>query len=294
MEEFEKGTPDGVAIESDGHLREGAGLTEVATNAIDICLGAGERQQRSYFCRNGDASQRSSPWREAGRQSQPLSLRRRISRSRHCESARTEPFMPPPCPVERSTNSTQCGDQAGRSECRGYFRPGKSEDATTGIRSAKRRRTSSSRYIWDLIFDSSGRLYIATGNPGAIYRVDVAKPGAKPELFFRSDEAHIRTLAWDAKGNLIAGTDGSASFIVSIRKERTTCFSGPTARSDGSCHRRERNNLRSMRGRQEPQPAAATAGAGDRLNQYYQWFSRDRSRRPTPVLPYRKERIFTR
>ena len=27
--------------------------------------------------------------------------------------------------------------------------------------------------------------------------------------FFKSDEAHIRSLAWDAKGNLIAGSDGS-------------------------------------------------------------------------------------
>ena len=60
-----------------------------------------------------------------------------------------------------------------------------------------------------MTFDAAGRLYIATGNPGAIYRVDPAKPGAAPELFFKSDEAHIRALAWDAKGNLIAGSDGS-------------------------------------------------------------------------------------
>ena len=32
---------------------------------------------------------------------------------------------------------------------------------------------------------------------------------ATPEEFFKSDEQHIRTLAWDAKGNLIAGSDGS-------------------------------------------------------------------------------------
>jgi len=29
------------------------------------------------------------------------------------------------------------------------------------------------------------------------------------EQFFKSDEQHIRTLAWDATGNLIAGSDGS-------------------------------------------------------------------------------------
>jgi hypothetical protein len=43
-----------------------------------------------------------------------------------------------------------------------------------------------------------------------VYRVDVAKSGARAaEEFFKSDEAHIRCLAWDAKGNLIAGSDGS-------------------------------------------------------------------------------------
>ena len=31
MEEFEKGTPNGVAIDSDGHLRQSAGLTELVT-----------------------------------------------------------------------------------------------------------------------------------------------------------------------------------------------------------------------------------------------------------------------
>ena len=76
-------------------------------------------------------------------------------------------------------------------------------------KSASATSSAETHYIWDLTFDSAGRLYIATGNPGAVYRVDPAKPGSTPELFFKSDEAHIRTLAWDAKGNLIAGSDGS-------------------------------------------------------------------------------------
>ena len=64
-------------------------------------------------------------------------------------------------------------------------------------------------YIWDMTFDAEGRLYIATGGPAAVYRVDVRKLGSTPEEFFHCDEAHIRALAWDANGNLIAGTDGS-------------------------------------------------------------------------------------
>ncbi|MFZ0629906.1 MAG: hypothetical protein WA399_19410 [Acidobacteriaceae bacterium] len=68
------------------------------------------------------------------------------------------------------------------------------------------------KYVWDLAFDTQGRLYIATGGPAAIYRVT---PGAnattpnKADLFFKSDEEHIRCLAFDKAGNLIAGSDGT-------------------------------------------------------------------------------------
>ena len=71
------------------------------------------------------------------------------------------------------------------------------------------------KYIWDLLFDAQGRLYIATGAPAAIYRMDTKsvsidpKSGSKPELFFKSDEQHIRCMALDHDGDLIAGSDGS-------------------------------------------------------------------------------------
>ena len=62
------------------------------------------------------------------------------------------------------------------------------------------------KYVWDLAFDAKGRLYVATGAPAAIYRV---VPGGKPELFYKSDEEHIRSMAFDKAGNLIAGSDGT-------------------------------------------------------------------------------------
>lgn len=62
------------------------------------------------------------------------------------------------------------------------------------------------KYIWDIAFDSEGRLYVATGDRGEIYRVDKNGQGL---VFFKSDEAHIRVLAFDRKGNVIAGSDGS-------------------------------------------------------------------------------------
>jgi hypothetical protein len=62
------------------------------------------------------------------------------------------------------------------------------------------------KYIWDLVLDKAGNLYVATGDHGEIYKV-TAK--GEHSLFFKSDDTHIRVLALDAKGNLIAGTDGS-------------------------------------------------------------------------------------
>src|ERR1700694_870515 len=62
------------------------------------------------------------------------------------------------------------------------------------------------KYIWDIAFDTEGRLYVATGDRGEIYRVDKNGQGS---VFFKSDEAHIRVLTFDLKGNVIAGSDGS-------------------------------------------------------------------------------------
>jgi len=62
------------------------------------------------------------------------------------------------------------------------------------------------KYIWDLVLDKSGNLYVATGDHGEIYKV-TAK--GEHSLFFKSDDTHIRVLALDAHDNLIAGTDGS-------------------------------------------------------------------------------------
>jgi len=62
------------------------------------------------------------------------------------------------------------------------------------------------KYIWDLVLDKSGNLYVATGDHGEIYKVT---PKGEHSVFFKSDDTHIRVLALDAQGNLIAGTDGS-------------------------------------------------------------------------------------
>jgi WD40 repeat protein len=75
------------------------------------------------------------------------------------------------------------------------------------------------RYIWDLAFDAQGALYVATGGPAAIYRVDVATDTPHAELYFESDEQHIRCLLFEPNGNLIAGSDGGG-LVYRIGKDR--------------------------------------------------------------------------
>jgi len=62
------------------------------------------------------------------------------------------------------------------------------------------------KYIWDLALDKSGNLYVATGDHGGNFRVT---PRGEHSVFFKSDETHIRVLAFDAQDNLIAGSDGN-------------------------------------------------------------------------------------
>jgi sugar lactone lactonase YvrE len=81
------------------------------------------------------------------------------------------------------------------------------------------------KYIWDLAFDNDGRLYVATGDNGEIYRVEKNGQGA---VFFKSDEAHMRVLAFDPKGNLIAGSDGGALvYRISPAGEGFVLYSAP-------------------------------------------------------------------
>jgi hypothetical protein len=81
------------------------------------------------------------------------------------------------------------------------------------------------KYIWDVIFDKSGNLYVATGDHGEIYKVT---PKGEHSLFFKSDETHIRVLALDAQGNLIAGTDGSGLiYRISPGGEGFVLYSAP-------------------------------------------------------------------
>lgn len=62
------------------------------------------------------------------------------------------------------------------------------------------------KYIWALAFARNGDLYVATGDRGEIHRVTPAGVGS---VFFRTEEAHARSMTLDAADNIIVGTEPS-------------------------------------------------------------------------------------
>jgi sugar lactone lactonase YvrE len=210
MEQYEKGTPDGVAIESDGQLRQGPGLTEQLTTPSTFVWALAVEKPGTIYAGTGTPA---SVLRLAGQKGEkPFTLfeTRDLSVQALClgpDGALYAATLPSGKVYKLNTNATEKQDESSATV---VFDAAKVGSAAGGeSKTASPQPSAQSRYIWALTLDAAGRLYIATGNPGAIYRVDPAKPGAAPELFFKSDEAHIRALAWDAKGNLIAGSDGS-------------------------------------------------------------------------------------
>jgi hypothetical protein len=202
LEEFEKGTPQGVAIQSDGHLVEGPSLTELATTpSTYVWSVAVDKVGVAYV---GTASP-ATVLRVAldGKlftlfESKDLAVQ--VVRLGQ-DGALYAATLPSGKVYRLKPDATAKQDDSSATvvfDAENFDGSGSQDKAD-----------KKSHYIWEMSFDALGRLYIATGGPGIIYRIDPNKKDQKPEAFFKSDEEHIRSLAWDAKGDLIAGSDGS-------------------------------------------------------------------------------------
>jgi hypothetical protein len=66
------------------------------------------------------------------------------------------------------------------------------------------------KYIWTLVFGRDGKLYVGTGDKGEIFAVT---PDGKGQVYYKSDETHVRSLAMDGSGRLYAGTEPSGLVV---------------------------------------------------------------------------------
>ena len=204
FEEFEKGTPQAVSIASDGRLKAGPGLTEVATTPSTFVWSvAADKSGTAYLATGSPATVL-----RMGADSKPVAIFK--TKDVAVQIVRIAPdgalyaaTLPSGRVYKLNPAASEPQDESSATV---VFDVAKLDPAPAA---ADKKPDAKSRYIWDLTFDPQGRLYIATGGPAAVYRIDPAKTSAAPELFFSSDEAHIRSLAWDTKGNLLAGSEGT-------------------------------------------------------------------------------------
>jgi hypothetical protein len=207
LDEFEKGTSHGVAIESDGRLREGPGLKDLYTTPSTFVWSVAANKSGVAFAGTGSPGTVIRIARTLG--SKPFVLFETKDLSVQVVRVGPDGFVYaatlPSGKVYRLKAEAETKQDDANATV--VFDMAKLDGAGEGKESAK--PDAKAHYIWDMTFDSAGKLYIATGDPGAVYRVDPAHSATAPVQFFKSDEAHIRSLAWNAKGDLIAGSDGS-------------------------------------------------------------------------------------
>jgi WD40 repeat protein len=189
FDDYERGTPNGVAITSDGHLVPGPESRSVlSTPSTYVWSVAADRDGNAYLATG-------TPATVLRVDSEGHSTTLFTSHDMSVQAVR---FGPDGSLYAATLPSGKVYRLDPRAE-------NKTDDSATlvfdpGVTAEK------PKYVWDLAFDAKGSLYIATGAPAAVYRI---VNGGKPALFFKSDEDHIRSLAFDKSGNLIAGSDGS-------------------------------------------------------------------------------------
>jgi WD40 repeat protein len=205
-EEFEKGQPESTSIASRGYLEAGPTLQSVLlTPSTYIWAVSSDKEGNAYVATGSPATVlKVTP---AG-----VSTRLFSTKELTVQTVRVGP--------DGSVYAATVPDG------KVYrIKPGQSglDDSTATVvfdaAASPAKPTGQAHYIWDLAFDAQGALYVATGGPAAIYKVDVSTDKPHAEVFFESDEQHIRCLLFEPNGNLIAGSDG-AGLVYRIGKDR--------------------------------------------------------------------------
>ena len=226
-DEFEKGTAKGVAINSDGRLELAPSFKSIFTSPSTYIWQVVSDQQGVAYLASGSPARvyRVTPDGKASiifeaKELQVQALEIDDQGSLYAATspdgkvykiARVNP-KEAPTSSERSENRSSATSDTTKSEVpvdkgydsRVFFDP-------------------KTKYIWDLSLDrSSGRLYIATGDHGEIFKVEKDGQGS---LFFKSDESHIRCLALQP----VIRTTGSDEVTSNKRKKPATSNAPATA-----------------------------------------------------------------
>lgn len=244
FDEFEKGTAKAVAIRSDGALELAPSFKPIYTTPSTYIWSIAADAEGNVYAATGAPARvyRITPQGQATviLEPQELQVQALLVDAKGTVYAATSPDGKV-YRIERKTAATK-EEKSTTKDTKGHEGKASTQAAAGGAQAAGSEQDKSkvpvdanytssmffdpqSKYIWALAEDAQGRLYVATGDRGEIFRVE---PSGKSSVFFKSDEAHIRSLAMDAKGNLIAGSDGSGLvYRISPAGESFVLYSAP-------------------------------------------------------------------
>jgi sugar lactone lactonase YvrE len=214
FDELVKGTPNGVALRSNGGLELAPAFKTLATLPSTYVWAIASDAAGNVYAASGSPARvyRITPDGQSAAIFEPQELQVQsllVDKSGAVYAAtspdgkvyRIAPSSPSGKPAKRDSKNAEASWSATP-----YFDPG-------------------TKYIWDIALDGAGNLYVATGDRGEVYKVT---PGGQHSLFFKSDEVHIRVLAVDSKGNVIAGSDGSGLiYRIAPSGEAFVLYSAP-------------------------------------------------------------------
>src|SRR5579871_5153561 len=198
-DEMERGTSNGVAIRSDGTLEPGPAVSALyQTGGNLVWSGTAGPAGSAYLGLGGTAAGSAIVMRVDG-----------VGKA-------TKVFESGELGVQALRNGAGGAVFAATSPDGKVYRLGSTPgEATIVFDSAQ--TAERPKYIWD-IAQGGDALYVATGAPAIVYRVPTN--GGKPEVAFRTADAHIRCLLLAPDGNLWAGSDGSGVIYRFDTRER--------------------------------------------------------------------------
>src|SRR5208337_4601183 len=214
FEELTKGTANGIALRSEGGLELAPAFKALATTPSTYIWSIASDSSGNIYAAAGSPARvyRITPDGQIATLFEPqeLQVQALAVASNGVVYAATAPdgkvYRLAPGGLEETKGASGKGGTKAPWSATPYFDPG-------------------SKYIWDIVLDNSGALYVATGDHGEIFKVS---SNGQHSLFFKSDEVHIRVLALDPKGNLIAGSDGSGLiYRIAPNGEAFVLYSAP-------------------------------------------------------------------
>jgi len=245
FEEFEKGTPQGIQISNDGKLRTGPMAREILTTPSSFVWSVASDRAGNGVIFLGTGSPATVLRVTKDSEGKPQSTKLFETKALAVQVVRVGPDgavyaatipdgkvfrLKPDAATTVDESTAEVVFDLGKAETEATPAKADEPDAAKADASTteSKKPDGKARYIWDMTFGHDGNLYVATGGPAAIYKVNVSQASATEELFFKSDEQHIRTITWDKAGNLIAGTDGSGLvYRISPEGKGYVLFSAP-------------------------------------------------------------------